>query len=415
MEFKYFQFASPFNQFPRAITTSAVVDNYWDESKSNNTGRSWQFFDESLIDYHKLNGSTSGFRGKSDSPIIPIDIDNISITNLRNTLDKLHNLLGDLDHVHIYFSGKKGYHIEIPSCLFAINPTENLPERMKRLVSKMEIGADLSLYKSNQLYRMENSLNVSGGYYKTEIPMIDIDDGININEIKHLAEKPFTESFEMPKKGTILWDKEYWTRERDWLVDLWDETECPDNTKLQVNGGVPEGYRNANATDTAYSLKTQEYPREIAKKVIEEQNKKNIPPEPNLSELLRSVDSVYNGKYFKKFPINPILQQLQEDAYWDELNDKRKVVFIRMLMEANVREHVFHGFRIKRNQLVYGKESTAKRWGINEHTLVSILNKFEKDGIISKLVIKESGKSKFTIITLLTFDVTQPFTHKFNE
>ena len=407
MEFKYFQFASPFYQFPRAITTSEYVDNFWDESKSKNTGRSWQFFDESLMDYQKLNGSTSGYRAKSYSPIVPIDIDDANVDNLKNILNKLNGLIGDFELVDLYFSGKKGYHIEIPSGYFGIKSSENLPERFKRMVSAMNIGADLSLYKQSQLYRMNNSYNEDGGYYKTQLDIEDIFDGIKLNDIKELSLKPTAQSFEMYEKPEI--------ESREWLIELWETSECPDNTKLHVNGGVPKGKRNENAYDTALSLKTQEYPRETAYGIVMAQNKKNNPPEPNMETLLRSVDSAYNGDYWKKFSIDPILQQIKEDAYFHELNWRQRGIIINMLIEANIRENVFKGERIKRNQLVYGKKTTAKRWRINENTLVSILNKFEKDGIISKQVIKEDGKYSFTIITLLTFDVTQHFTHIFNE
>ena len=130
-----------------------------------------------------------------------------------------------------------------------------------------------------------------------------------------------------------------------------------------------------------------------------------------MKELRRTVDSAYDGEYFKNFPINPVFQHLKEDAYWNELNDKRKVIYLRMLTETNVREHIFAGERIKRNQFIYGKVSTAKRWEINQDTLRSIFDKFEEDGIISKRVINQDGKHLYTIITILSFDVTHNFTH----
>lgn len=408
MEYKYFQFASPFNS-SREITTIDDVDNYWDESRDMDTGRSWQFYDDNLLHYVKYNNdSPSGYQGKSNSPIIPIDIDNTSIPNLIDILSKLGDVLGDLEEVSLYYSGKKGFHVEIPTCMFALQPSENLPERMKRMVSNFDIGADLSLYKQSQLWRMNNSLNVSGGYYKTQINIEDIIAGINLEEIQYLAKKPHLESFEMIEPPYV--------KERDWLVDLWEQTECPDNSKLKVSGGVPEGYRNANAYDTALGLKTQHYDRETAYQVIEEQNEKNSPPEPNLKELLKSVDSAYDGEYFKKFPISPVLQHLKEDAYWHSLTDKQKVAYVFMLTDTNVRENIYNGERIRRNQFVYGKKSTPKRWGFKQDTLRSIMDKFAKDGKISRRVISRGKKNIFTIVTLLSFDVfTHNYTHTFNK
>ena len=150
MEYKYLQFASPF-QSERLIITAEDVDSYWDESIDTDTGRSWQTFDDSLLHYVKYNnGSPSGFQGKSDSPLIPIDIDNTDTANLIDVLSKLGDILGDLDYINLYYSGKKGYHIEIPSSLFAINPTENLPERMKRMVSNDSVISEIHLHSSRK-------------------------------------------------------------------------------------------------------------------------------------------------------------------------------------------------------------------------------------------------------------------------
>jgi len=403
VEYKYFQFASPFNS-SRVITTADDVDIYWDESQGLDTGRSWQCFDEGINDYCKYhNDSPSGYQGKSDSPLIPIDIDNTSTTNLKGVLNHFGEIIGDLESINLYYSGKKGYHIELPSGYFGVEPCDRLPERIKRMVMEMNIGADLSLYKMHQLWRMNNSLNVSGGYYKTKLDITDILDGMELEDIKQGAKLPLDESFEMNTGG----------RNRPAvavLQHLWESTR--DITKLRVSGGVNEGYRNENAYNTAISLKTQQYSRETAKKVVEEQNQLNNPPEPNLEGLFKSVDSAYDGEYYKKFPFNPAFQHLKEDVYWNELNIRRKVVYIRMLMDANVREHIFEGVRVKANQFVFGKIKTAKRWGMQMETLRKDMEKFERDGIISRNVISRDGKNLFSIITIQSFDVThQLYTH----
>jgi len=409
VEYKYFQFASPFNS-SRVITTAEDVDIYWDESQGMDTGRSWQCFDTSINDYCKYNnGSSSGYQGKSDSPIIPIDIDNSSTTNLIDILSKLGGVLGDLEEVSLYYSGKKGYHIEIPSCMFAMQPSDNLPERMKRMVSQFDIGADLSLYKQSQLWRMNNSLNVSGGYYKTQINIEDIIAGINLEEIQYLAEKPHLESFQMIEPPYV--------KERDWLIDLWEQTECPDNSKLKLFGGVSEGYRNANVYDNGLSLKTQQYGEENAIEIGKSQNQLNDPPLDD-KEVITAIKSAYKGEFYKKFPIDPVLRHLKDFPYWHKLTDKQKVAYVFMLTDANVRENIDKGSgeRIRRNQFIYGKFKTPERWGFNQDTLRSIMDKFDKDGIISRRVISRGKKNIFTIVTLLSFDVsTHQDTHTFNE
>ena len=58
------------------------------------------------------------------------------------------------------------------------------------------------------------------------------------------------------------------------------------------------------------------------------------------------------------------------------------------------------------NQFVFGKISTAKRWGMKVETLRKDMEKFEKDGIISRNVISKNGKNMFSIITIQSYDVT---------
>jgi len=260
VEYKYFQFASPFNS-NRSITTIDDVDNFWDESQGLDTGRSWQFYDTRINDYCKYNDdSPSGYQGKSNSPIIPIDIDNTNTTNLKGVLNHFGEIIGDLESINLYYSGKKGYHIEIPSGYFGVEPCDRLPERIKRMMVQLDIGADLSLYKSNQLYRMNNSLNVSGGCYKTKLDINDILDGMELEDIKATAKLREVESFEMKINGTKV-------PLIPVLQHLWESTH--DITILRVSKGINEGYRNNNSYNTAISLKTQQYSRETAKKVVE--------------------------------------------------------------------------------------------------------------------------------------------------
>ena len=81
-----------------------------------------------------------------------------------------------------------------------------------------------------------------------------------------------------------------------------------------------------------------------------------------------------------------------------------------MLMDANVREHIYENVRVKANQFVFGKINTPKRWGYNKNkdieNIRKDMDKFERDGIISRQVISQGGKNKFSIITIESYDVT---------
>ena len=407
-EFKYFQLAFPFNS-NRLVTTAKKVYQYWSESQGLDTGRSWQLFDGSFTEYYNQKHTIRGYTGVSWSPIFPLDIDESSVENLYTTLTKLETIISALDTVQLYFSGR-GYHVEIPSALFGIEACENLPVRLKSASNQLGFGTDPKLYQNSQLYRLHNSMNTKSELYKVKLDVYKVMDGMTLEDIKEQAEIPQDQSFNVAN-NFAYWEKMNQTEPIPALVHLWESTVTAYNANNKPKWGVNKGLRNINGYDTSLSLKTQFISRYNTKKVILEQNKKNNPPEPNTEELMRTVDSAYNGKYYKKFTINPVLQHLKEDVYWQELNDRRKRIYVQMLYDMNVRDAVYEGYLIKQNQFVYGKISTAKRWGVNYETLFKDMLKFERDSIINREVIKKGGKCLFTIITLLSFDVTHKYTH----
>ncbi|NIQ14727.1 MAG: hypothetical protein GTO02_10110, partial [Candidatus Dadabacteria bacterium] len=72
-----------------------------------------------------------GLEGQNDvllsSDYIPIDIDskdlNKALDDTRTLITHLKNEFGiDENRIRVYFSGSKGFHIEIPSYLFGIEP-----------------------------------------------------------------------------------------------------------------------------------------------------------------------------------------------------------------------------------------------------------------------------------------------------
>ena len=149
-------------------------------------GRSWEFFSSDIYHYHKAKGSCSGYDGKSYSPTLNIDIDDYDndMSQLKHNLRTIANYI-DLETIKVYFSGRKGFHIEIPSSYFGVKPSTQLPQRMKKVVTQLELYNDQALYKTNQLYRMNNSIHQTTNLYKTEIDSsLIINEEISFEEIK---------------------------------------------------------------------------------------------------------------------------------------------------------------------------------------------------------------------------------------
>jgi hypothetical protein len=77
-------------------------------------------------------------------------------------------------HLQIFFSGKKGLHIGIPSQLFGLEPSVTLPQTMKTVCQSLAalfgIDIDTSIYNSNRLFRLPNTKHSKTGFYKTLLP-----------------------------------------------------------------------------------------------------------------------------------------------------------------------------------------------------------------------------------------------------
>ena len=385
-------------------TRSAVqikdLDSEWIPD-SQEYGITWQFFTDKMHSYYQEHGKCGGYVGESYSPFLPIDIDKIE-TDPADIIKQLYDL--DVEDFNFYFSGSKGYHIEIPSSLLGVEPCNNLPERYKYVANKLNIEADITLYKRNQLYRLPNTLNSKSQLYKIQLNPDDILDGMTLQDIQKLAREPQEESFQIENMLRFV-NKDMPAGVNEYLSELWDKSITHFNTKTPHVAGVKKGKRNSTAYDTALRLKTQGKSIVEAESTIIKMNEENDPPD-DVNQQLATVRSAYNGPYYKSFPINPVLQHLKEDYYWQNLNDYQKIVYLKMLYSMNVREAQYEGCGIKRNQFVYGKSSTARRWNIEPEKLYKTMLKFEKDGRIHREVIKSGGKHRFTIITLLVFDVS---------
>ena len=192
--YSWVQFQGNWRNSARSVVKIIDLDSVW-VPNSPEYGISWQFFTDDVQTYFNLHkNSCSGYSGNSFSPFLPIDIDNIE-TDPADIINQLYDW--SVEDFNFYFSDSKGYHIEIPSSLLGVEPCDNLPERYKYVASQLNIEADTSLYKRNQLYRLPNTLNSKSQLYKILLNPDDILGGMTLQDIQQLAREPQEESFQI--------------------------------------------------------------------------------------------------------------------------------------------------------------------------------------------------------------------------
>ncbi|HEV2092844.1 MAG TPA: DUF3987 domain-containing protein [Rubrobacter sp.] len=156
-------------------------------------------------------GSCRGYAGAVKPFFVPFDIDRTELADaLRDTREFSSRLVEDYDvpadMLRFYFSGSKGFHVEVPAgCFDDIQASVNAPQKVKDLALRILDGieTDAAVYDRNRLWRSPNTINGKTGLYK--IPLT-FDELLNLgmDEIKELARKPRHVDHAMPEPVPYL-------------------------------------------------------------------------------------------------------------------------------------------------------------------------------------------------------------------
>ncbi len=196
----------------------------------------YRLFTEDLPAYMSRNlnskgrPSVRGYNGPCVTPHLPFDIDvEGDLDTARHELHRLLLLLRDrwevpLEALAIYFSGYKGFHVEVPEALFGgfgVLKAQESAARLKRLSKLMleeadGLTVDPAIYDATRLWRAPNTKHGKSGLYKIRITAAEALH-LTAQQIKELARRP--RHVETPAAD-------------DWdavpaLVTVWDATAQP--------------------------------------------------------------------------------------------------------------------------------------------------------------------------------------------
>ena len=95
--------------------------------------------------------------------------------------------------IRIYFSGKKGFHIECEALALGIGPLADLADTFRFIANQLkeELGVqtiDFQCYDPRRMWRIPNTKHQGTGLYKVEITRREL--GLTLDEIKAIAERP---------------------------------------------------------------------------------------------------------------------------------------------------------------------------------------------------------------------------------
>ncbi|MFA7286953.1 MAG: AAA family ATPase [Patescibacteria group bacterium] len=152
-------------------------------------------FQQEYKEHVELTGSVRGadrFVVWSDFLWFDIDALDVSDATLNmQTLLRGFKSMGVLEHVVVFFSGSKGYHIGVDAGVFGFEPSQTLPDQMRRtavqIASLFNIDLlDVKVYNHNRLWRVVDTIHGKTQLRKTAL---DPSKAINmtVDEIKRAA------------------------------------------------------------------------------------------------------------------------------------------------------------------------------------------------------------------------------------
>lgn len=240
-------------------------------------------FDKNILNYVERYKTVKGYRGACYVfPALFIDIDNEDNVEEAHAsaLELITRLIDDYqvnqNDLMVYFSGRKGFHIGIPSWMIGISePEVGIAERCKIFVKELTKGIaniDDGIYNDNRIFRTVNSLNIKGDLYKIPLTFNQVTD--DFFNIRLLARNPITDFVRPVSQKTV----------NQRLNSLWNLSVVKETlTTSEINSmGLfspkGKGNRNTGSFDQAAILLKNGINRHEVWKVLLLANSQNDPP-----------------------------------------------------------------------------------------------------------------------------------------
>lgn len=150
------------------------------------------------------------------------DLDNHDINKCYEEVKFLYNYLIEYipeKSVIVYFTGKKGFHIECEALALGINPTNELPKIFRYVASKIKEkhlieSLDFAVYDMRRMWRLPGSKHQSTGLYKNIIPK-----DILYSDIDHVID------YCSSKRENIIEEQEFSLSANEWYRQFTYEME----------------------------------------------------------------------------------------------------------------------------------------------------------------------------------------------
>ena len=214
------------------------------------------------------------------------------------------------DNIQIFFSGSKGYHIIIPYEVFGIEPSKDLNDRYKLIVTELKSytitkSIDTRIYDSKRLFREPNTINTKTGLYKVYMTIDQVrdfsyDDLINRARTPQATVEPNKEYNPKADEALNAMVNELKERQKKTINhkvarQMLQNKELLPCVKYILQNGAQKGGRNNTAMALASALFQRNEDRAYVEQIMDTWNRTKLDEPLPERELELTVRSAFNN------------------------------------------------------------------------------------------------------------------------
>ena len=332
------------------------------------------------------------------APLV-FDFDSDSLQKAREDCLVIYDALLDFldrNSIYCYFSGSKGFHLEVLHEAVGLEPKRDLMQIYRlcaeNLAKKLPNNTlDLKVYEKRRLWRIANSKHPDTGLYKVFLTYDELKN-LKIEEIKKKAQKPRPIPRKPVKIFKTLKDQierflkiYYEEKEKEIEIKHFTLSEvllfpCIDSI---IKAQIPEGERNETLLNLALFFKQKKVLKEEAKSFLKDWGQKQGLGD---REIEATIDSAYSHDYHWGCANNPYCLKFCDAAHC-ELGFWRLPLFQAIKTYKQVLEEA------KEIILAEKKEDRFLSWGLD--FLDESIGKILKKDLICVVGEPGVGKTEF--------------------
>ena len=156
--------------------------------------------------------------------------------------------------VLVYFTGKKGFHIECEPVALGINPNNRLPKVFRYIATKLKkqldlVSLDFSVYDLRRMWRLPGSKHQSTGLYKTLLNPLGDDSILYSNQEDIIKYSSELQSLEVADQSFIYTANE-WYREN--VYEMEEDEKKKDNPLDYFNKFGSKAFKDLKETHKVF-------------------------------------------------------------------------------------------------------------------------------------------------------------------